>query len=52
MHFTPHALYVMLVSHICIFVIDHAEQGREEPLEPVQVKDANIEQEQDKPWCI
>jgi hypothetical protein len=31
----------MLVSHTCIFMIDHAEQGHDEPPEPAQVEDAN-----------
>jgi hypothetical protein len=34
------------------FVIDHAEQGPEEPSELVQVEDTNPEQEQGKPKCI
>jgi hypothetical protein len=42
----------MLVSHTCIFVIDHAEQGHEEPPELAQVEYANTEQEQGKPRCI
>jgi hypothetical protein len=42
----------MLVSHTCIFVIDHAEQGHEKPPEPAQVEDENNEQEQGKPRCI
>jgi hypothetical protein len=42
----------MLVSHTCIFVIDHAEQGHEEPPESTQVEGANFEQEQGKPRCI
>jgi hypothetical protein len=42
----------ILVSHTCIFVIDHVEQGREEPSEPAPVKDANPEQDQGKPRCI
>jgi hypothetical protein len=33
----------MLVSHTCIFAIDHAEQGYEELLELAQVEDANTE---------
>jgi hypothetical protein len=33
----------MLVSHTCIFAIDHAEQGHEEPLEPTQVAGVNTE---------
>jgi hypothetical protein len=39
------------VSSFCI-AIDHVEQGREEPLEPVPVEDANPEQDQGKPRCI
>jgi hypothetical protein len=42
----------MLVSHTYIFVIDHAEQGHEEPPEPTQVEGANFEQEQGMPRCI
>jgi hypothetical protein len=38
----------ILVSHGCIFVIDHAEQGHEEPPEPAQVEGANSEQEQEQ----
>jgi hypothetical protein len=34
------------------FVIDHAEQGSEEPPEPAQVKDTNPEQELGKPRCF
>jgi hypothetical protein len=48
---TPCIIF-MLVSHTCIFVIDHVEQGHEEPPEPAQVEGANTEQEQGKPWCI
>jgi hypothetical protein len=40
------------VSHTCIFVVDHAEQGREEPPKPAQVKGANYEQDQGKLQCI
>jgi hypothetical protein len=39
----------MLVTHGCIFVIDHAEQGRAEPA-PVETTD--YEQDQGKPRCI
>jgi hypothetical protein len=42
----------MSVSHTCIFTIDHAEPGHEEPPEPAQVEDVNTEQEQGKPRCI
>jgi hypothetical protein len=48
---TP-CIAIMLVSHSCIFVIDHAEQEHEELLEPAQVEDDNPEQEQGKPRCI
>jgi hypothetical protein len=33
----------ILVSHTCIFAIDHAEPGREEPPEPAQVEGVNSE---------
>jgi hypothetical protein len=39
----------MLVSHTCIFVIDHTEQGRAEPPEPAPVEGADYEQYQGKP---
>jgi hypothetical protein len=42
----------MLVSQTCIFAIDHAEQGHEEPSEPAQIEDANTKQEHGKPRCI
>jgi hypothetical protein len=42
----------MLVSHICIFAIDHAEQGRVEPPEPASVEIGDYEQDQGKPRCI
>jgi hypothetical protein len=35
----------MLVSNTYIFVIDHTEEGHEEPSEPTQVEGANLEQE-------
>jgi hypothetical protein len=34
------------------FVIDHTEQGPEEPLEPAHVKGTHPEQDQGKPQCI
>jgi hypothetical protein len=49
--FTPCIIF-MLVSHTCIFVIDHAEQERAEPPEPAPVDDADYEQDQGKPQCI
>jgi hypothetical protein len=42
----------MVVSHTCMFSIDHAEQRRVEPLEPAPVEGADYEQDQDKPRCI
>jgi hypothetical protein len=42
----------MLVSHTCIFVIDYAEPGHEEPLELAQVEGVNTEQDQGEPRCI
>jgi hypothetical protein len=48
---TPCIIFI-LVSHTCIFAIDHVEQGRDELSEPAPVKDANPEQDQGKPWCI
>jgi hypothetical protein len=42
----------MLVSHTCIFAVDHAEQRHEEPPEQAQVEGTNSEQEQGKPRCI
>jgi hypothetical protein len=36
----------MLVSHTCIFAIDHAEQGHEEPSESAQVEGTYSEQYQ------
>jgi hypothetical protein len=52
MHFALHALHVMSVSDTCIFALDHAKQGRNEPSEAAQVEDVNTEQEQGKPRCI
>jgi hypothetical protein len=42
----------MLASHACIFTIDHAEQGHEEPPEPAQVEGVISKQDQGKPQCI
>jgi hypothetical protein len=42
----------MSVSHTCIFVIDYAEQGHEETMEPAQVEGVNTKQDQGKPRCI
>jgi hypothetical protein len=46
---TPYIAF-MLVSHTCIFAIDHAEHGHEEPPEPAQVEGVNTKQDQGKPW--
>jgi hypothetical protein len=45
-HIAPCILCIALlsVSHTNAFVIDHAEQGPEEPPEPAQVEDTNPEQ--------
>jgi hypothetical protein len=49
--YTP-CIAFMLVSHMCKFVIRHAEQGPEEAPEPAQVEGVNPEQDHDEPWCI
>jgi hypothetical protein len=48
---TP-CIVFMLVSHTCIFVIEHAEQEPEEPPKPAHVEDINLEQEHGKAWGI
>jgi hypothetical protein len=50
-HTTLYTLCIafMLVSHTCIFAIDHAEQGHAEPPEPAPVEGADYEQDQGKP---
>jgi hypothetical protein len=42
----------ILVSHLCIFAIGHAEQGPEETPEPALVEGVNLEQDQGKLRCI
>jgi hypothetical protein len=42
----------MLVSHTCIFVIDHVDQGRVELSELAPVEGADYKQDQGKPRCI
>jgi hypothetical protein len=44
-HTTLCTLYIafILVSHICIFVIDHAESGRVETSKPAPVEAGNYE---------
>ncbi len=43
--------FYLSVSSLCI-VIDHVEQGREEPPEPAPVEGTDYEQDQGKPRCI
>jgi hypothetical protein len=50
--FCTACIIFMLVSHTCIIVIGHVEQGPKELLEPTQVEDVNPEQDQGKPRCI
>jgi hypothetical protein len=47
-HITLCTSYIafMLVSHTCIIVIGHAEQGPEETPEPAQIEGVNPEQDQ------
>jgi hypothetical protein len=49
--FTPCIIFI-LVSHTCMFVIDPAEQEREEPSALAPVEGGNYKQEQGKPRCI
>jgi hypothetical protein len=48
---TP-CIAIILVSHTCIFAIDHAEPGHEDLQEPAPVEAGNHEQDQGKPQCI
>jgi hypothetical protein len=52
MHFAPHALHYMLLSHTCTFALYPTEQEPEELHELAPTEEANPEQEQDKLWCI
>jgi hypothetical protein len=45
---TP-CIALVLMTHTCIFTIDHAERGLEEPPESAPVEAANFEQDQGKP---
>jgi hypothetical protein len=49
--YTP-CIALVLVTHTCIFAIDHAEHGLEEPLAPAPVEAGNPDQDQSKPRCI
>jgi hypothetical protein len=40
------------VSHTCIIMIGHEEQGPEETPEPALVGGCSYEQDQGKPQCI
>jgi hypothetical protein len=50
--FCTSCIAFVLVAHVCIFAIDHVEQGRVEPSEPASVEAADYEQDQGKPRCI
>jgi hypothetical protein len=53
LHFAPHALHFMLVSHTCTFAIDPVELELEEPMEQARVEDfTNLALDQGKPWYI
>jgi hypothetical protein len=62
LHFAPHALHVMSVSHICTFALDPAESKTEIRVEQIQWvfgvpqassgEDTNLALDQDKLWCI
>jgi hypothetical protein len=52
MHFAPHALHYLLLSHTGTFELDPAEQEPDELPEPAPTEETNLEQEQGKPWCI
>jgi hypothetical protein len=53
LHFAPHALHFMLVSHTCTFAIDPTEMELEERTEQAQVKDfTNLDLSQGKHRCI
>jgi hypothetical protein len=47
-HLTPlctSCIAIMLVFDTCIFAIEHAEEGREEPPEPAPVEGTDYEQD-------
>jgi hypothetical protein len=49
--YTP-CIALVLMTHTCIFAIDHAEHGLEEPPTPAPVEAGEHEQDQGKPRCI
>jgi hypothetical protein len=48
---TP-CIALVFMTYTCIFAIDHAEHGLEEPLEPARVEAGNCEHDQGEPRCI
>jgi hypothetical protein len=50
--FAPHALHLLISSHIHAYAIDHTEPELEELPEQAQTKDTNTDPEQGKPRCI
>jgi hypothetical protein len=48
---TP-CIALVFITHTCIFAIDYAEHGLEEPPAPVPVEAGEHEQDQGKPQCI
>jgi hypothetical protein len=49
--YTP-CIALVVLTHTCIFAIDHAEHGLEEPSAPAPVEAGEHEQDQGKPRCI
>jgi hypothetical protein len=49
--YTP-CIALVLMTHICIFAIDHADPGPEETPAPAPVGASGPEQDQGKPRCI
>jgi hypothetical protein len=55
MHFTARCtpcIALALMTHTCIFAIDYAEHGLEEPPTPAPVEAGEHEQDQGKPRCM
>jgi hypothetical protein len=50
--FCTSCIAFVLVAHVYIFAIDHAEQGCVEPPEPAPVEAADYEQDQGNPRYI
>jgi hypothetical protein len=49
--YTP-CIALVLMTHTCIFVIDHAEHELEEPSALAPIEAGNHEQDHGKPRCI